>query len=183
MYYVRVPCAIVPRRRVIGGSVLGPWYGSGQVMRPERTDSKCTRAARRVPKMSGGGPRTRGPLGAACAPAGVLRQVMVSGESIVAAGCGMARLPGGRLWSRTPSAAQWTRPRLKRNEVHVLLSAVALPVIRTRIGPTTSFQKPNCSAPILPECCPRVTCAPKWRTENVRAYVRTCLVVTVTSRN
>lgn len=49
---VAVPQAVAAKHSY----VLRPWYKSGQVMRPERSDLKCTREARRVPKVSAGGP-------------------------------------------------------------------------------------------------------------------------------
>lgn len=59
----RTPATVADRRRGRGRAVLGPWYGSGQVMRPERPEPKCTRADSGCPKCRAatGGPRVRGP--------------------------------------------------------------------------------------------------------------------------
>ncbi|VVC31725.1 Hypothetical protein CINCED_3A020329 [Cinara cedri] len=62
-------------------SVLGPWYESGRVMRPERACSECTRPHGECPKCRAAGRTYGDPLGSARAPCAALRQVMVSGKS------------------------------------------------------------------------------------------------------
>lgn len=66
-----------------------------------------------------------GPLGSACAPAAVLRQVVVSGESTTTTEVRYHFAAGSARTVPYPVDDGWIRPRLKRSEVHILISALS----------------------------------------------------------